>query len=192
MAKERTEKKRAEKAERREAKAARKQANVVEEKKSKLSNGVLAVMIFGVLIAMFAFVWGYNYFSKDASIEEYIANNGGAEQYGNIAIDEHSTAKITAKGNDMTVAISVKTDAEEENKEFTEHYKSKEGKEELEYIGAYFLQTIKPNVQGFSATAKCVVKVDGKKVTTVKVKYKDAEDILGEHGSTSESTDTAE
>lgn len=181
MAQERTERKRAEKAARREAKAARKEANVVEEKKSKISNGVLALMIFGVLVAMFAFVWGYNYFSKDASIEEYIANNGGKDAYGSIALDENRTANITSKGNDMTIAIDVKSAEDVENTQAA-YYKKDTAKDELEYVAAYFLQTIKPNVRGFSATAKCVVKIDGKKAATVKVKYKDVEDIMEKYG----------
>lgn len=182
MAKERTERKRAEKAERREAKAARKEANVVVEKKSKLGNGVLAIMIFGVLIAMFAFVWGYNYFQKEASIESYLKNNGGTEQYSNMAIDEHTTATVTAKGNTMKVLLEVKTDAEDENKEFTKHYKSKAAKEELEYMGSYFLNLASPNVRGFSHKANVVVKVDGKKVKSLTIKAKEAKKIMEKYG----------
>lgn len=181
MAKERTDRKRAEKAARREAKAARKEANVVEKKKSKISNGILAIIIFGVLIAMFAFVWGYNYFSKEASIESYLKNNGGEETYGSIELDENRTASITADGNDMTIEIAVKNKGNAV-KEQTKYYKGEEGKSELEYIGAYFLNTIKPNVRGFSAKANCVVKVGKKKVADVEVKYKDVEDILEKYG----------
>ena len=65
-----TEAKRQKKADRRDAKAARKEANKVEEKKSRPNNIILAIMIFGVLIIMFAFAGGYNYFSKPANVEK--------------------------------------------------------------------------------------------------------------------------
>ena len=48
--------KRIKKAERREAKAARKAANRIEEKKTTPNNALIALLIFGVVIAMFAFV----------------------------------------------------------------------------------------------------------------------------------------
>ena len=80
QAEEKTEKvssKRIKKAQRREAKAARKAANKIEEKKSRPNNALIALLIFGVLVGMFAFVLGYNYFSKPATIEKYIEKNGG-------------------------------------------------------------------------------------------------------------------
>ena len=59
--------KRIKKAERREAKAARKAANKIEEKKSRPNNLLIGLMIFGVVVGMFAFVLGYNYFSKPSN-----------------------------------------------------------------------------------------------------------------------------
>ena len=72
---------------RREAKAARKAPNLIEEKKSRPNNALIALMIFGVLVGMFAFVLGYNYFSKPATIAKYIEENGGEEVYGSIQLD---------------------------------------------------------------------------------------------------------
>ena len=95
MGQARTERKRAEKAANREAKLAKKEAHVVEDKKRRLGNGWLALMIFGVVALMFAFVWGYNYFSKAASIETYKATTPWS-QFGSIValtqeeIDEHT------------------------------------------------------------------------------------------------------
>ena len=56
--------KRIKKAERREAKAARKAANKIEEKKTRPNNLLIGIMIFAVVVGMFAFVLGYNYFQQ--------------------------------------------------------------------------------------------------------------------------------
>lgn len=90
--------KRIKKAERREAKAARKAANKIEEKKSRPNNLLIGVLIFGVVVGMFAFVLGYNYFSKPATIAKYIEKNGGEEAFGNMQIDEYTTADVTEIG----------------------------------------------------------------------------------------------
>ena len=63
-----TEAKRQMKADRRDAKAARKEANRVEDKKTRPNNILLAILIFGVVLVMFGVSAGYNYFSKPANI----------------------------------------------------------------------------------------------------------------------------
>ena len=118
-----TERKRKIKAERREAKAARKEANRVEEKKKRPSNLLLAILIFGVLIGMFAFVGGYNYFSKPASIEAYFDETGMADMYTNAQYDEHSTITVRADGNTIKMLIKVDEDIEDEH---LEEYTSEE------------------------------------------------------------------
>ena len=115
------------KRERREAKAARKAANMVEEKKNRPNNIFLAVLIFGVLVGMFAFVAGYNYFSKPASIEKYIEEAGGADAYGNLQMDEYTTASVTAKGNTMTIDMTAETEDEEAIKTIKESYGGDDG-----------------------------------------------------------------
>ena len=162
------------KRERREAKAARKAANLVEEKKSRPNNLLLGIMIFGVLIGMFAFVAGYNYFSKPATIEKYIEKNGGEEVYGSMQMDEYTTANITAKGNSMT--IDMKADVEEEviSGLLKDAYSGDDGKEQLEDIAAYFLTTMKPGVRGFDADATVKMTLNGEELNTVKMTYKEA------------------
>ena len=96
-----TEAKRQKKADRRDAKAARKEANKVEEKKSRPNNIILAIMIFGVLIIMFAFVSGYNYFSKPANVEKYVKDNGIDEMYKKTPISEHTTMTLKAEKNTL-------------------------------------------------------------------------------------------
>lgn len=183
MGQERTERKRAEKAARRDAKTARKEANVVEEKKRKLSNGIIALMIFGVLAVMFAAAWGISYFSKEASIESYLENNGGKDAYGSMVIDENTTASISADKNHLKLWLNVKSDDPEER---TEYYKSDEGKEQMKYLASYFLSMMKPEVRGFSASATCAAKVNGEKVSTVKVKYSDAKKLMENNGASTE------
>lgn len=176
MGQARTERKRAEKAERRESKAAKKQASIVEEKKRKLGNGVLAIMIFGIIAVMFASVWAYNYSQKEASVESFIANNGGKEAYGNMLIDENTMASVTADKNNMKVVLNTSS------KDAKKHYNTKDGEKELKYIGSYLLGTIKPNVRGFSASVKCTVKYNDKKVKAVKLKWSEAKDVLEDAG----------
>lgn len=183
MGQQRTERKRAEKAERREAKATKKAENVVVEKKRRMGNGVLALMIFGVIAVMFAAVWGYNYSQKEASIQSYLKNNGGAKVYENIAVGEGSTLSVKAKKNAMTISMDIESD---EDGEQAEYYKGDEGSKYMKYIAAYYLGTIKPNVRGFSASADVVVNIAGKEVTRVSITNSDVEDILEENGTSLE------
>ena len=165
--------KRLKKKERREAKAARKAANEMVEKQKRPSNLLLAILIFGVIIAMFAFIWGYNYFSKEASIQTYIENNGGEDSYSNIAMDAESVMSVTAEGNDMNITIDVTCEHGDEDKEF---YTGDEGQAYLKYIAAYYLLDIKPQTRAFSAKADVVVNLNEEEITTVTLKYSEAEE----------------
>jgi len=169
-----TEANRQKKAERREAKAARKAANMVEEKKKRPSNILLAVMIFGVIIAMFAFSACYKYFSKPASIEAYMKDNGMNEMYTDVPVDEHSTAKVRAEGNTLKILITVDDDATEED---LKAYKGEDGKKTLEQMGAYFLTSMKPEVRGFGGEVKVGVKQGDKTINYVKLSYKEAKKV---------------
>lgn len=171
----RTDRTRAEKAARREAKAERKAANVVEQKKKKMSNGLIALLIFGVLIAMFAAVWGYNYYQKEKSIESYLKNNGGKSVYSSIQLEENKTASITAKKNHMKMTINVKADNAEEQ---TKYYKGEEGKNEMKYMASYFLTTIKPSVRGFGGKTTVTINVNDKKVNSITVSYSEAKKVM--------------
>ena len=171
--------KRIKKAERREAKAARKAANLIEEKKSRPNNALIALMIFGVLVGMFAFVLGYNYFSKPATIAKYIEENGGEEVYGSIQLDMYSTASITADGNSMKIDMTV-NDIEGLEGAAEEYYKSEDGAEQLKQTAAYVLTTIKPETRAFSADVTAVVKSGDEELQSVKMTYKEAKDYLEE------------
>ena len=172
--------KRIKKAERREAKAARKAANIKEDKSSRPNNGLIAILIFGVVIAMFAFVLCYNYFSKPATIEKYIEKNGGADTYGSMQIDEYTTANITAKGNSMNIEMTV-DDSEELIAEMVkEFYTGEDGEDQVKDIAAYFITNMKPQTRAFSADVKATVKLGKEELQSVKMTYKEAKDFLKE------------
>lgn len=172
-----TENKRKKKAERREAKAARKAANIVEEKKKRPNNLLLTILIFGVIIGMFAFVGGYNYFKKPVSIEKYMKDNGMADMYKNAPISEYSTLTLKAEGNDLKIVIKIDEDAP---KEELDEYTGKEGDENLKDMAAYFLTTMKPEVRGFTASAKIAVKQGDEKLNSVKMSYREAKKFAKE------------
>ncbi len=178
--------KRIKKAERREAKAARKAANKIEEKKSRPNNALIAILIFGVVIAMFAFVLGYNYFSKPATIAKYIEENGGEEAFGNMQVDGYTTAAITADGNSMTIALTADTDDEEAIEQIKEYYSGDEGKEQLEDLTAYFLTGIKPQTRAFSANAKATMTLNGEELNSIEMTYKEAKKMMEEEAEEAE------
>lgn len=181
QAEEKTEKvssKRIKKAQRREAKAARKAANNIEEKKSRPNNALIALLIFGVLVGMFAFVLGYNYFSKPATIEKYIEKNGGKEVYGQLQLDMYSTASITAKGNSVKIDMTVNGDDKETAKAAKEYYKGDDAEEQLKQISAYILTNMKPETRAFSADVKTTVKSGDDELRSVKMTYKEAKDYI--------------
>lgn len=179
MGQARTERKRAEKAANREAKAAKKEAHVVEDKKRRLSNGWLALLIFGIVALMFASVWGYKYFSKEASIESYIANNGGEKTYSNVMLTPERSLNVTADKNNMKIEINVTA---EKGSDDAKYYKTDEGEEEMKYVAAYYMGTIEPLVRGNSATADVVAKVNGKELNSVTVDWSEADEILQKYG----------
>ena len=172
-----TEAKRQKKAERRDAKAARKEANKAEDRKSRPNNILLAILIFGVVIVMFAFSGVYNYFSKPASIEKYMDANGITEMYNNAPVSEHTTMTMKADGN--TLKIWIKADEEATDEELAQ-YEGEEGKESLENMGAYFLTSMKPEVRGFGATCKIKVQKGDETINYVEMSYGEAKDIVKE------------
>ena len=185
-----TERKRAMKAERREAKAARKEANKTEEKKKRPSNLLIAILIFGVLIGMFAFIGGYNYFNKPASIEAYMEDYGIKDMYTNVAYDDNSTITVRADGNTVKMLIKVNEDAAEEQ---IEDYKSEDTTEELKEMGANFLTSLKPEVRGFGGTVKVGIKQGDETINYVKLSYSEAKKLMKDlEEQAEEDTDDAE
>ena len=172
-----TEAKRQKKADRRDAKAARKEANKVEEKKSRPNNIILALMIFGVLIIMFAAAGGYNYFSKPANIEKYMKDNGMLDMYKEVPMSEHTTLKLGADDNTVKIWINIDEDA---TKEEVEQYKGEEGTKTLKDMGAYFLTSTKPLTRALSGTVKVKVKQGDETVNYVKMSYREAKKFATE------------
>ncbi len=166
------------KKERREAKAARKAANAVEEKKSRPNNLLLGLLIFGVLVAMFAVSGGYNYFQKPADIEKYIEDTGGEEVYGNVMVDGYTVAKVTAKGNSVDVEMTAEVEDEEIAKMLKEQYSGDEGKKNIEQIGASILTNMKPNTRAFSADANIKMTLNKEELNSSKITYSQAKKIL--------------
>ena len=172
-----TEAKRQKKADRRDAKAARKEANKVEEKKSRPNNIILAVMIFGVLIIMFAFAGGYNYFQKPANIEKYIKDNGIDQMYSDVPITEHTKMKMRADKNTLKIWLNIDEDAPEEE---LKQYKGEEGTETLKNMGSYFLTSMKPQTRALSGTVKIKVKQGDESINYVKMSYSEAKKFIKE------------
>jgi hypothetical protein len=172
-----TEAKRQKKAERRDAKAARKEANKVEEKKSRPNNIILAVMIFGVIIVMFAFAGGYNYFSKPATIEKYMEDNGIAEMYSDVPVTTNTTMKLRGDKNTVKIWLNIAEDAPEEE---VAQYKGKDGEETLKNMGAYFLTSFKPETRAFGGTVKVKAKQGDETVNYVEMSYSEAKKFAEE------------
>lgn len=172
-----TEAKRQKKADRRDAKAARKEANKAEEKKSRPNNIVLAAMIFGVLIIMFLFAGGYNYFSKPATIEKFVKDNGYDQMYNDIQVSEHTTMKLRAEKNTVKIWFNVDEDAPESELEL---YKGEDGTKTLKNMGANFLTSMKPQTRALSGTVKLKVKQGDESVNYVKMSYSEAKKFLKE------------
>jgi hypothetical protein len=172
-----TEANRQKKAERREAKAARKEANKVEEKKSRPNNIILAVMIFGVLIIMFAAAGGYNYFSKPATIEKYMKDNGINQMYKDVPMTEHSTMTMRADKNTVKIWLNIDEDAPDTE---LEQYKGEDGEETLKNMGAYFLTSMKPQTRALSGTVKIKAKQGDETVNYVEMSYSEAKKFIKE------------
>lgn len=170
--------KRIKKAERREAKAARKAANRIEEKKTTPNNALIALLIFGVVIAMFAFVLCYNFFSKPATIEKYLEKNGGTEMYSGMQVDAYTKADLTAKGNSISIALTIDDSDKDAAKLAKEFYAGDEGEEQLKNLTAYFLTSFKPQTRAFSADAKATVKLGDEELNTVEMTYKEAKKYI--------------
>ena len=172
-----TEAKRKKKADRREAKAARKEANKVEENKKRPNNKVLAILIFGVLIGMFAFVGLYNHFSKPANIEKYMEENGMADLYNDAAVDNYTTMTMKADKNTLKIWLKIAEDAPED---VVEQYTGEDGTKLLKEWGSYYLSSLRPLARGTGAEVKVKVKQGDESVNYVRLSYREAKKFIKE------------
>lgn len=170
-----TEANRQKKAERREAKAARKEANKEEEKKSRPNNIILALMIFGVLIIMFAVAGGYNYFDKPATIEKYVKDNNIDQMYSDVPVTEHTTMKLRADKNTIKIWLNIDEDAP---KEELEQYQGEDGTKTLKNMGSYFLTSTKPLTRALSGKVKVKAKQGDETVNYVEMSYSEAKKFV--------------
>ena len=184
-----TEANRQKKAERREAKAARKESNKAEDKKSRPNNIVLAVMIFGVLIIMFAVAGGYNYFSKPATIEKYVTDNGIDQMYNDIAVSAHTTMTLRAEKNTLKIWLNIDEDAPQDEIDL---YKGEDGTKTLKNMGSYFLTSMKPATRALSGTVKIKVKQGDESVNYVKMSYSEAKKFIKEAQKEAEEAEEAD
>lgn len=164
------------KKEAREAKAARKAANIVEEKKSRPNNTLLAILILGGLIGMFVFAAGYNYLSMPESLQEYIKENSAS--YSNMQIDDYTVATFSAEGNSMNIDLNSTVEEGVMEEYLKEIYSGDEGKEQLEDLAAYFLTGMKPAVRGFNADVTIKMIINGTEINSAKLTYKEAKKKL--------------
>ena len=128
-------------------------------------------MIFGVLIIMFAFAGGYNYFNKPANIEKYMKDSGILDMYKELPLSEHTTMKLAADGNTIKIWINMDEDTPEEEVDL---YKGEEGTKTLKNMGSYFLTSTKPETRALSGTVKIKAKKGDEKVNYIEMSYREA------------------
>ena len=151
---------------------------------------MLAVMIFGVLIIMFAFAGGYNYFSKPATIEKYVTDNGVDQMYDDIAVSAHTTMKLRAEKNTLKIWLNIDEDAPQDEIDL---YKGEDGTKTLKNMGAYFLTSMKPATRALSGKVKIKARQGDESVNYVKMSYSEAKrDIKEAQKEAEEEADSAD
>ena len=136
-----------------------------------------ALLIFGVLIIMFAFAGGYNYFSKPATIEKYMTDNGIDQMYSGVPVTEHTTMTLKADKNTVKIWLNIAEDAPDSE---LEQYKGEDGTKTLKNMGAYFLTSMKPQTRALSGTVKIKAKQGDETVNYVKMSYSEAKKFAKE------------
>ena len=155
-------------------------------KQSRPNNALIALLIFGTMAVMFAVVWGYKYFQLTPSIEKYMENMGGEALFSNMEIDDDTVMSITADGNKMTIVTDVTAKDEKAEKAAKKEYTGDDATENMEYLAAYYLYSMKSGCRGLTASAKYTVNVNKKEVNSVSVSYRKAKKILKDSGMLSE------
>ena len=138
---------------------------------------------------MFAVAGGYNYFSKPATIEKYVTDNGIDQMYNDIAVSEHTTMTLRAEKNTLKIWLNIDEDAPQDEIDL---YKGEDGTKTLKNMGSYFLTSMKPATRALSGTVKIKVKQGDESVNYIKMSYGDAKKFIKEaQKEAEEATDSA-
>ena len=160
--------------EKRELEAAKKKKN-----DGRPNNLLIAVLIFGTVALMFAFIWGYKYFHLSKNIQTYMKEAGYDTVFENMQIDDSTVMSVTAKKNKLSIVTTVTTDDHEAAKK---KYSSEEGKDSVKYMASYYLYTLKSNCRGLTASATYTVKVNDEQVLKDTISFRQATSFLKENG----------
>lgn len=152
-------------------------------KQSRPNNGLIALLIFGTLAVMFAFIWGYKYFQLTPSIEKYMEDMGGEALFSNMQVGDDAVMSITADGNKLSIVTNVTTD---DVKAAKKEYTGDDATENMEYLAAYYLYSFKSNCRGLTAKAEYKVNINKKEVNSISISYRKAKKILKDKGMLSE------
>lgn len=139
------------------------------------NNKLIALLIFGSIAIMFIGVWGYNYSQLSPSIEKYIEDNGGAETFSGMEMDDNSTLSITAKKNAITIDCDVTSDDAENAKA---EYEGESAEKNMKYMAAYYLISMKTNCRGLSSSVKYNVNLNGKTIKSIEMSHHEAKKFL--------------
>lgn len=176
MEKQSTTNNRKKKAERRELKNQRKSSNKKEELKNSPNNLLLGLLIFGIIVLMFAVGHGIKYFQKEATLESYIEKN--KDMYESTVMDEYTTLNISAKKNRMNMELVINSDDEAYIKEATDYYTGEDGTKNLKYSIAYYLVPIKEETRALYSDGQMKVIVNDKEVASASITCFDADRLM--------------
>ncbi len=142
-------------------------------------NGLIALLIFGTLALMFAFIWGYKYYQLSPSIEKYMESAGGDAVYGSMQIDDETVMSMKADGNKLKIVSNITTDGAAAAKEKNT---GKDAKDNMKYLASYYLYSMKSNCRGLTSSVTYTIKVNGEKVNSVSMSFRKAKKYLKENG----------
>ena len=78
----------------------------------------------------------------------------------------------------MTITLTSESDDDDLTDMIKEYYGGEDGKDQIDYITAYFLTTMKPETRAFSADAKTVYMLNGEEINSTEMTYKEAKDYI--------------
>lgn len=166
------------KALRRRLRAERKAANRRTDKQRRPNNILLFCLIFGIIFALFAGIYGYRYFSKPATIEKYIKEN--KESFNDFYYTESTLCKFSAKKNSLKLDLDTKVKNKDLLKDAKAEYEKDEMKDQFRYMAALYLTEIKPQTRALSADVTITVNLNGEKKIEESLTYNEAKKLMKE------------